>query len=158
MRKLKLYLETSVWNFCFADDAPEKQAATLQFFEQVKHGAYDIFVSEVVFREIDGASARKRELLLRLMAEYQHQELEINEAVLQLTDQYLAQGVLPVTAKADATHAAVATVYELDALISWNLKHLANLKRMEKINGVNLIAGYAKKLELITPLEVVNHD
>jgi predicted nucleic acid-binding protein len=132
MRKLKLYLETSVWNFCFAKDAPEKQAATLQFFEQVKHGAYDIFVSDMVFQEIDGASVRKRELLLRLIAEYQHQELEINEAVLQLTDQYLAQGVLPVSATADATHAAVATVYELDALISWNLKHLANLKRMEK--------------------------
>ena len=132
MRKSKLYLETSVWNFCFAEDAPEKQAATLQFFEQVKHGAYDIFVSDMVFQEIDGASVRKRELLLRLIAEYQHQELEINEAVLQLTDQYLAQGVLPVSATADATHAAVATVYELDALISWNLKHLANLKRMEK--------------------------
>lgn len=25
MRKLKLYLDTSVWNFVFADDAPEKK-------------------------------------------------------------------------------------------------------------------------------------
>jgi len=40
MSKLKkLYLETSAWNFYFADDAPEKQAATLQFFEQVKQEA-----------------------------------------------------------------------------------------------------------------------
>ena len=75
-----------------------------------------------------------------------------------MASQNLTHGVLPATAKADATHAAVATVYELDALISWNLKHLANLKRMEKINGVNLIAGYAKKLELITPLEVINDE
>jgi predicted nucleic acid-binding protein len=158
MRKLKLYLETSVWNFCFAEDAPEKQAATLQFFEQVKHGAYDIFVSDVVFREIANASGTRKQLLLQLLTECQHEELEINEAVLQLTSQYLTQGALPMTAKADATHAAVATVYELDALISWNLKHLANLKRMEKINGVNLIAGYAKKLELVTPLEVINDE
>jgi hypothetical protein len=43
-------------------------------------------------------------------------------------------------------------------LISWNLKHLANLKKREKINGVNLTQGYAKKLELITPLEVINDD
>jgi hypothetical protein len=28
MRKLKLYLEASVWNFYFADDAPEKMEVT----------------------------------------------------------------------------------------------------------------------------------
>jgi len=28
MRKLKLYLETSAWNFYFADDAPEKMEVT----------------------------------------------------------------------------------------------------------------------------------
>jgi predicted nucleic acid-binding protein len=158
MRKLKLYLETSVWNFCFADDAPEKQAATLQFFELVKQEAYDIFVSNLVFQEIADAPARKRELLLHLTTQYRYEELEINQAVLQLTNQYLAHGALPVTAEIDATHAAVATVYELDALISWNLKHLANLNKMIKLNVVNLACGYTKKLELITPLEVVNHD
>jgi hypothetical protein len=50
-------------------------------------------------------------------------------------------------------HAAVATAFEIDALISWNLKHLANLRKMEMINGVNLKEGYTKKLELITPME-----
>jgi len=158
MRKAKLYLETSVWNFCFAEDAPEKQAATLQFFEQIKQGTYDIFVSDIVFQELDGASEKRRELLYRLIADYQPTELKISAAVLQLANQYLVHKVLPATAEADSKHAAVATVYELDALISWNLKHLANLKKREKINGVNLTQGYAKKLELITPLEVINND
>ncbi len=48
MRKPKLYLETSVWNFCFADDALDRKLTTLQFFEQIKQGAYDIFVSDMV--------------------------------------------------------------------------------------------------------------
>ena len=30
MRKLKLYLETSLWNFYFADDAPEKRDVTIE--------------------------------------------------------------------------------------------------------------------------------
>lgn len=38
MRRLKLYLETSVWNFYFADDAPEKRDITRQFFEQIQRG------------------------------------------------------------------------------------------------------------------------
>ena len=130
MNKLKLYLETSVWNFYFADDAADKQVATfLQFFEQVRRGVYDIFVSDMVFKEIARASQKKRELLFGLISECQPEKLEIKAAALQLVNQYLAQGVLPATAEADATHAAVATVYELEALISWNLKPLANLKR-----------------------------
>lgn len=130
MRKPKLYLETSVWNFCFADDAVDKQLATLQLFEQIKQGAYDIFVSGMVFKEVAKASAAKKELLFHLLAEYRPQKLAIRDLVLELADQYLTQGVLPVAAKADATHAAVATVYELDALISWNLRHLANFNKV----------------------------
>lgn len=158
MRKPKLYLETSVWNFCFADDAPDRKLATLQLFEQIKQGTYDIFVSEVVFQEIAKASLEKRELLSQLLAEYQPEQLDINEEVLHLANQYLVQGILPARAKADSKHAAVATVHQLDALISWNLKHLANFNKMTKINAVNLTQGYTQKLELITPLEVLNHE
>lgn len=32
---IKLYLETSVWNFAFADDAPEKKEMTLVFFRDI---------------------------------------------------------------------------------------------------------------------------
>jgi hypothetical protein len=38
MRKSKLYLETSVCNFLFADDAPDKKKATEKFFSEVKRG------------------------------------------------------------------------------------------------------------------------
>ncbi len=159
MSKLKkLYLETSAWNFYFADDAPEKQAATLQFFEQVKQGAYEIFISNIVLKEIAKASKQKSQLLFDLITEYQPQKLETNQSALNLAEKYLAQNVLPARAIADSKHAAIATVYELDALISWNLKHLANLRKMEKINGVNLTEGYSKRLELITPMEVSNEE
>jgi len=111
-----------------------------------------------VFEEIARASEQKRELLLSLIAEYQPKKLEINQAVLNLAKKYLKQNVLPTRAIADSKHAAVASVYELDALISWNLKHLANLRKMEKINGINLTEGYSKRLELITPMEVSNDE
>jgi hypothetical protein len=65
---------------------------------------------------------------------------------------------LPASKIEDAMHAAVATVFEVDALISWNLKHLANLKKMELINAINMKAGYFKRLELITPMEVSDEE
>lgn len=36
MRRSRLYLETSVWNFYFAEDAPEKRDITKEFFENIK--------------------------------------------------------------------------------------------------------------------------
>ena len=52
LRKLKLYIETSVWNFYFADDAPEKMEVTKEFFDLVHKGTYDIYISKVVVDEI----------------------------------------------------------------------------------------------------------
>jgi hypothetical protein len=46
----------------------------------------------------------------------------------------------------------------MDALISWNLKHLSNFKKMEMINGINMKEGYVKRLELITLMEVSDEE
>ena len=43
MRKLKLYIETSAWNFFFADDAPEMREITKTFFALIKKGSYEIY-------------------------------------------------------------------------------------------------------------------
>ena len=82
----------------------------------------------------------------------------INEDVVGLAKSYISEGIMPKEKFEDSTHAAVATIFEMDALISWNLKHLANLKKMEMINGINLRKGYYKRLELITPMEVSDEE
>ncbi len=158
MKRLQLYLETSVWNFYFADDAPEKKEITLIFFDKIKQGEYEIFISETVIKEIGKADSNKRQLLLEIIKKYRPKELVINEKVLSLAQRYVIEGVLSANQMEDAVHAAVATVFEMDALISWNLKHLANFRKMEMINGINMKEGYLKRLELITPMEVSDEE
>jgi len=42
MKKTTIYLDTSIINFLYADDAPEKMAITIDFFQNyVKKGVYD---------------------------------------------------------------------------------------------------------------------
>jgi len=154
MKKLRLYIETSVWNFCFADDAPEKKDITLKFFEKVKSGDYEIFVSDVVFREISKADYEKNQLLLGITNQYNPEILVTNTEAIELSESYILDGVLQANSIDDAIHTVVATVYKMDALISWNLRHLANLGKMEQINDVNRRHGYSKRLELLTPMEV----
>ena len=52
MKKPQLYIESSVWNFYFADDAPEKKEITHTFFNKIKESEYDIFISDTVIEEI----------------------------------------------------------------------------------------------------------
>lgn len=49
MRKIKIYLDTSVWNFVYAGDVPEKRDITIQFFNQIDR--YDVFISDVVVED-----------------------------------------------------------------------------------------------------------
>lgn len=54
MRKTKIYLDTSVISFLYADDAPDLKAVTHDFFENyVKKDVYDIYISQVVVTEIE---------------------------------------------------------------------------------------------------------
>jgi len=86
MRKFKLYLDTSVWNFYYADDAPEKKNKTLKFFEEIKKGMYEIYISELVIAEMDEADEEKRTKLKNLIDEYQPFELRANTDVEELSE------------------------------------------------------------------------
>ncbi len=55
MKKLKLYLDTTIWNFVFANDAPILMGHTLEFFEFVRAGRYVPHISSVVANEIADA-------------------------------------------------------------------------------------------------------
>lgn len=158
MRNLKLYLETSVWNFCFADDAPEKKEVTCRFFDSLSAGKYEIFASAAVLEEMTRASEEKKSTLLALVSQHSPTILEVEPAVNELADAYIKHGVLPESSRYDALHIAFSSVNELDFVVSWNLRHIANVHRQEKAQAVNLMNGYTKPIQLITPMEVSHEE
>ena len=48
MRVPIIYLETTIFNFPFADDAPQYQADTLQLFKEIKAGKFKPFAAVTV--------------------------------------------------------------------------------------------------------------
>ena len=160
MKKLKIYLDTSVINFLFADDTPDFKKITEDFFKEY-FGRYDIFVSDIVLLEINKTvDQEQKSRLLSVIDDYPFKILEIanHEAIGYLSELYIKEGVIPQKKKEDALHIAVATVYEMDILLSWNFKHLANIKKQININAINEKEGYLKKLSLLSPLEVEYED
>lgn len=70
----------------------------------------------------------------------------------------MASNVLPQKSVFDAYHIAFASVNELDFIVSWNLKHIANVQRQEKVQAINILNGYTKSIQMITPMEVSEHE
>ena len=158
MEKLRLYLDTTVWNFAFADDAPEHKAETLEFFQKVRLGLFEIFYSEAVAEEVEAAPALRRHLIGKLLREIGPQKLEPRLEIQILAGEYLKRGVLPKRSHADALHVAYSTIYEMDALVSWNFRHLANVNRRNRVMVLNLEKGYNFPIQLVTPLGVLGDE
>jgi predicted nucleic acid-binding protein len=59
--------------------------------------------------------------------------------------------------RADALHIALATAARVDVLVSWNFKHIVNLRRIHAFNAVNLKHGYPV-LEIRNPREVIGDE
>ena len=72
----------------------------------------------------------------------------------ELAEAFLGAGPLPAKAKADAVHLAVATVYRVDYLATWNLKHLANAMILLRLRPVAEPRGLRMPI-VCTPLQLM---
>lgn len=154
MPKLSIYVETSVWSHAFADDAPDSREATLKFLDAARQAKYDLFVSEVVFEEVSRAAPELAARLRELLQELAPVSLDFDEDMFGLAQEFLQHSVVSPSSIDDARHVAVAVVSELDVLVSWNYRHLVNVRRREKFHQVSVMSGYYKPLHIVTPPEV----
>ncbi len=159
--KPTIYLDTSVINFLFADDAPEKKEITIDFFDNfVKMGIYETSISEYVIDEIQqDPNEKEKERLLKVVEDYQifiHPVSDMKE-IAELARHYLTTGVIPTRKLFDALHVAFCTIRKIDYLVSWNFKHLANINRERRIILSNLTIGYIHPLRIITPSELTGY-
>ncbi len=158
MKKLGIYLDTSVINFLFADDAPDFKQATLDFFENQSE-FYELYISDVVILEIDQDPDEDHKTNLFSIID-RYKIIILPDAPIEeikvLDRKYIEKGIIPGSKINDALHVAYATIYNLDILLSWNFKHLANVNKEIKIQLVNNEEGYRYPLRLVSPLEVLH--
>jgi predicted nucleic acid-binding protein len=157
LKKTKLYLDTSVPSFLFADDSPEKREVTIQFWDILKMGLYDILISDILLTEIYRSEVPSSQQLEDKLAEIILEIVSVNEDIYSLAQKYIDEGIIPQKYQDDALHIALATYSEADALISWNFKHMVNLKTIRGVNGINRMLGF-KELEILTPQSWIQED
>ena len=149
---MQLYLESSVFNFVFAEDAPEKQRITKVFFAD-KLTNFEAFVSDIVFIELGNTKEPKRSALLELITQYPLTNLRNSEEAVKLARKYVSGKIIPEKYLNDALHIAIAVVNNIDVIVSWNLEHIVKLKTIVEVNKINLMNGY-KQIVIVTPEEI----
>ena len=157
MRVPKIYLETTIFNFVYADDASDKKADTLKLFEEIKAGKYQPFTSAYVTKELERASDDKRIKMNNLIKAYNVKVLLPNDDISRLAGVYVSEGVIPVKYETDALHLAAATLNDIDFVVSWNFRHIVKRKTMVMTELINSRYNY-KKIGIYSPSEVIENE
>jgi rRNA-processing protein FCF1 len=139
MKSLKMYLETTVFNFIFAEDSPDKKQDVIKLFEEIKQGKYIPYTSDYVLQELLKAEEPKRTKMVNLL------------------DQYVTENIIPIKYRMDGIHIAMATINNLDIIVSYNFHHIVKLKTIIGTESINLREGY-KRIGIYSPTEVIEND
>jgi predicted nucleic acid-binding protein len=157
VKPLEIYLETTVFNFKFAEDSPDKRADTIKLFDEIREGKYIAYTSDYVLQELLRAEEPKRSEMVDLIGQYKVKLLEANEIAETLADKYVSEEIIPQRYRTDGIHIAMATINNLDIIVSYNFRHIVKLKTIIGTESINLREGY-KRIGIYSPTEVIEND
>ena len=149
----RIYLDTSVVGGYFDEEFEED---TRVLFDQIRAGTFHVVYSTVTEDELIGAPAKVRDLIPSL-PQGTVTSIALTPEAVALADSYLRENVVGPTSRADCFHIALATLSDIDILVSWNFKHIVNVHRIRGYNSVNMKLGYGT-LDIRSPKEVIYND
>lgn len=147
--RLRVYVDTSVIGGCL--DA-EFELPSRRLFARFRSGEHVLVLSDVTVTELGNAPPAVRDVLRQVPIEHIERWALTAEAET-LAETYLSAGVIPRKMWSDAQHIAIATLANVDVLVSWNFKHIVNFQRIRGYNAVNATLGHPP-VEIRTPQEV----
>ncbi len=151
-----VYLETSFISYLVSPPSRDLVIAAHQqiSFEwwNTQREKYDCFMSQFVIDEAslgDPEEAQNRLDIISIL-----NALEIVPESEKLAGRIIASGIIPKKAVNDAAHIAVAAIHEIDYMLTWNCKHLANAHILKRVRAICLESGFQSP-DICTPEELM---
>jgi predicted nucleic acid-binding protein len=157
VKKLRIYLDTSVIGCLDQADSPDRMADTLALWEQIKAGLYDVVISDVVLEEILSCAESKRKYLLNMLLQIDYTIMKETKETLSLARRFIEHNVLTQKSFDDCRHIACAVVAGCDIITSWNFKHMVKLRTVNGVRIINLMEGY-RTVEIYPPTMLIEGD
>jgi len=122
---------------------------TLELWEILKTGKYDVCISDIVTGELGKCEEPKRTELFALLNEIKYNEIKAGEEeeITALAIEIQKQGLLPPKSVNDRLHIAAAMYTGCNIIVSWNFNHMVNATT---IDGVRVVAA----LNNLSPVDI----
>lgn len=157
MRRLKVYLDTSVVSYLYQQDAPEKMKDTLELWKLFRNKVYEVYISDIVIREISGCNEAKLKILLDYLEQIDYNIIETDEDTVELAEKFIDFGILKQKSFDDCQHIAAAILAGCDIITSWNFKHIVNVKTVRGVKVITTLEGY-KDLLIYPPSVLIESE
>ncbi len=157
-RKTKIYLDTSVLSYLKQEDSPDRMKATLQFWEELKsRDDIIIYLSDVTIAEVSDCYEPKRSFIMNKLKEIQFIFLTKDDDAELLAKQIIDLGILNNKSHDDCLHIAIAVLEACNYIVSWNFKHLVNVKTINGVRAITNLKGFSP-IDIITPEMLIKGD
>ena len=151
MKKLKIYLDTSIIGYLYQETQPEKMADTQKLWEQIEDGVYEVLISDLLLEELsNNPNEEIKTILLGFLAQIDYKIVPITQEIETLAVMIISQRILRKKNYEDCLHIATALVHDCNLLVSWNFKHLVNIKTINGIRAISNLVGY-RSVDIVTP-------
>jgi len=145
-----------MFNYYFDTDR-DGHTSTVRMFEAIGCGEYEGYTSEYVVLELRKAAEPKQADMLALIEKYGIITLDLEDEANRLAQLYVQNRIIPAKYLLDGTHIAIASVHDLDCILSFNYQHINKLKTKRMTELINLSEGY-KGITICTPMEVFDDE
>jgi len=153
MSRKTVYIETSVPSAYVdrRDDVVSQfQRHQTRLWWRTERTGFAVHSSELVRLELENGSFPGKTLAIRLMDRLD--SLPVTDEVIGVAKVYQEHLVMPRGEGGDAFHLALACVHEVDYLLTWNCRHLANTNKIQHIQAINLRLGLMTPVILTPPM------
>jgi hypothetical protein len=139
MRKLRLYLDSSILGWSLNHSNPGRFAEANLLLQQIANGRFIGVYSWVSEQEIEAAPAHIAKKLWQKIEQAKLKSVtkRLSKQADELAQVYCDKKIVPSDFKTDALHIATATLWKADALVSYNFAHIVSLEIMVAVNKVN---------------------
>ena len=150
MKLQRIYVDTSVLGGCFDREFEQWSNRLIEAF---RRGEYLAILSSVTAAEVEQAPEQVKAVHTELI--YGGAELlPVSTESMDPLNRYLERKILGTKFQNDMLHIALATIANVDVLVSWNFRHIVRLDKIRLFNSVNIECGY-KPVTIYSPREVV---
>jgi hypothetical protein len=127
---------------------------TRKLFDKILQNELDAYSSTYVLEELDKAPEPKRSEMLNLISKYKITVLNIDQRAYDLSEVYVEMGIIPLKFRIDGIHIAMATIHNMDCIVSLNFNHINKLKTKMTTDIIHRMKGYNNPF-ICTPMEVI---